>query len=617
MRKRFVVAVLAIIIFVCGLNFQNASAVSPNMVLSQLQLGSSLSASDEFIELYNNSATDVEVTNWCLYYASASSTQIGSKMGCFVPEAGSFHLYVPSYSFVFAISSALSSSQPILGSDLKFSSTLAATAGHVRIVDSLGVEIDKVGWGATAMSPETLFVATAPVGNVLQRKLTTTPNLLQDTDDNSLDFELVLPRASYTYGAIYEIQDLCKNMEGIQEELPTDYSLDSDSNCLPPPVDVCTNIDDLQISLPSGYAFDDLGLCQQDSCSNIVGLQVVVPQGQEHDENGNCVDHDFCANLSGIQAEIPDSYLANDQEECFLDLLPIMINELLPNAVGSDDGSEFIELYNPNNTTIDLGLYRLDVGTDTYVFPLGSMIAPNGYVVFFDDDIGFTLVNTESQVTLSSLDNQPIDEAPVYSDAHDGMAWALIDTLWQYTDQPTPGASNLASTLEQEEDVEEVVTGLKPCAPNQYRNPETNRCRLLVTAGSTLVPCKDGQYRSEITNRCRAIVGDVLGACAANQYRHPETNRCRLIASADSDLKPCSDNQERSPDTNRCRNKVTSTIPEAAFAVEPIADSAGAVWGWWALGGVGLVAVGYAGWEWREEALRLVRRFGSFFHSGK
>lgn len=618
MRKRFVVAMLAMSFSVCGFGFQSASATSPNIVLSQLQLGTSISASNEFIELYNNSAVDTEITNWCLYYASASSTQIGSKLGCFAPENDSLHLYVPSYSSAFAVSTALSVSQPGLGSDLTFSATLSGTAGHVRVIDYSNNEIDKIGWGTTAVSPETLFTATAPVGKVFQRKVTATPNILQDSDNNSLDFELVAPRSSYSYGAIYEVQDLCKNIVGIQEEPPTDYILDSEDNCVLPPVDVCTNIDDVQINLPSGYAFDDLGLCQQDSCSNLAGIQTVVPLGQELDGSGNCVDYDLCVNISGTQVVVPENYIVNDQDKCFLNLLPIKINELLPNAVGSDDGNEFIELYNPNDTTVDLGLYRLDVGVDTpqmYVFPLGLTIAPNGYVVFSDSDIGFTLVNTQGQVTLSTLDSQPIDGAPIYNDARDGMSWALIDTVWQYTNRPTPGAANLISIIE-DEDVEEATAELKPCAPNQYRNLETNRCRLLVTAGSTLVACKDGQYRSEITNRCRNIAGDVLGACSANQERNPETNRCRLIASGEGTLKPCTENQERNLATNRCRN-VGGSVPEVGFAVEPIADAGNGFFGWWALGLVVLIALGYGIWEWRDELLRLLRRLGTFFHFQK
>ncbi|MDB5167156.1 MAG: hypothetical protein JWN26_301 [Candidatus Saccharibacteria bacterium] len=620
MRKRFVVAMLAVSSVICGLNIQNALAVSPSIVLSQVQLGNSASASNEFIEVYNNSSNETEITNWCLYYASASSTQIGSKLGCFVPENDSLHLYIPTHTYVFAISTALATSLPSLGSDLKFAATLSGTAGHVRVVDGDGIEIDKVGWGTTAISPETLFTPTAPLGKVLGRKVNTLLNTLQDTDNNSLDFELVTARSNYVYGSIYEIQDLCKNIAGIQTSIPGGYSVDTNANCIPPPVDMCTNIDGLQAVMPTGYGLDENDLCQPDVCSNISGLQIIVPSSKELDSNGNCVDHDYCLNISGIQTIIPDGYHAGNQGLCLLDILPIKVNELLANAVGSDNGHEFIELYNPNDAPVDLIVYLLKIGIDApkfYSFPLESAIEPHGYISFSDDDIPFTLVNSMSQVSLVSVDNQLVDESPIYNNPQDGIAWALIDGTWQYTNQPTPNAKNLASIVSQDT-VEEVVVGLNPCAPNQYRNPDTNRCRLLITVGSTLVACQDGQYRSEITNRCRSIASDVatLTPCDANQERNPETNRCRLITSSTSEPTPCKPGQERNPDTNRCRT-VASSVPTAEFAVEPVTDTSSGIVGWLAVGGVCLIALAYAGWEWREELIQAVRRLSTFFHLQK
>jgi hypothetical protein len=49
-------------------------------------------------------------------------------------------------------------------------------------------------------------------------------------------------------------------------------------------------------------------------------------------------------------------------------------------------------------------------------------------------------------------------------------------------------------------------------------------------------------------------------------------------------------------------------MPTAAFAVEPVRDTAATFVGWWALGGVGLLAIGYAGWEWRREVVSLIGR---------
>jgi len=618
MHKRFVVGLLISTIVVAALASVSTYAVgSSSLVISQVQLGTTTSANNEFIELYNNSGDDVEITNWCLYYASASSMSNGSKLGCFDTDSGLIHLNLPTHSYAFAISNQLAATSPILGSDLKFSATLSGTAGHIRLLDEAGTVVDKVGWGATALSSEGLSPALVPPnGKVLQRKSTT--NIYQDTNVNSADFELVVPRTSYSYGSVYEVQDLCGNISGIQTTVPADYSVDSAAVCLPPPVDVCTNIDGLQISMPPGYLLDSDGNCQPDVCPNILGLQMGLPDNKEFDPMGNCVDHDMCSNIDAIQAVVPSGYRL-DGINCWLDVAHIALNELLPNAAGSDTGNEFIELYNPGSVGVDLSLYRLQVGIDTlktYSFPAGSSLAANGYVSFSNDDIPFTLVNTSSHVQIVTVDNQSVDSAPTYDQPFDGMSWALIDGVWQYTDQPTPGAQNLASLPS--EIVEDSVTGLKPCPDGQYRNPDTNRCRLIVTISSNLAPCKDGQYRSEETNRCRSIASDVasLVPCSEGQERNPLTNRCRTIATTlSAPLSPCKAGEERNPDTNRCRTIVKPVA--AGYAVQPVAKSSDNFSGLIALGAVIAAALGYAVWEWRVELTRLFFKLRVLLHLAK
>ena len=616
MHRRYVVGLLLAIGL--GVLFQSVSVsatAANSVVLSQIQLGTTTSASSEFIELYNNSSEDIELTDWCLYYASAATLTNGSKLACFTADSELIHLYLPTHTYSFAISTQLAALSPTLGSDLRFSATLAATAGHVRLVSNEGVVIDKVAWGASAVSPEGTAAGVPPSGKVLQRK--GTQNIYQDTDVNSTDFESVIPRTSYSYGSIYEVQDLCSNMTGIQTVLPTGYSVDTHAVCSPPPVDVCTNIDDLQTVMPDGYALDSDGHCQQDVCGNIVGLQMSLPTGKEFDSARNCVDHDVCANVDDVQTSLPAGY-RQDGDVCWLDLLPIRINEMLPNAIGTDSGHEFIELYNPNIVTVDLAQYRLQVGTSSlkmYTFPGGAFVPAGGYAVFTDDDIAFTLVNTTGHVTLVSADGQLVDDAPTYSDPYDGEAWELYSGTWQYSDQSTAGADNLPSLPP--EIVEDGVSGLKPCAPNQYRNPETNRCRLIVTIGSTLAPCKDGQYRSEETNRCRSLGSDIasLVPCAEGQDRNPLTNRCRSSLLASAILTPCKEGQERNPDTNRCRN--SAKISTADYAPQPVATSSDNGIGLIALATILAVALGYATWEWRAELTRLLARLRTFGRHAK
>lgn len=351
-----------------------------------------------------------------------------------------------------------------------------------------------------------------------------------------------------------------------------------------------------------------------DACKNIEGVQEAVPKDYIVDKYGMCIlpPVDLCLNLAGVQTEIPEGYKSEVKDVCMLDLLPLSVAELLTNPIGDDDGNEFIEIYNPNNVSVDLANYQLNVTSNgsRFNFPGGTKIEPGEYLSFSNNQIKFSLINTTSSIEIRSTDDQLIDETGIYTNPGEGLAWALIDGLWQYTKRPTPGSANMLSLVEPESEVP-AVNNLTPCAVNQYRSPETNRCRLLVVSTSTLAPCKDGQYRSEETNRCRSIASDVnqLMPCAEGQERNPATNRCRSTTAVlgANNLTPCKAGQERNPDTNRCRN-VAGTIPTADYAPQQANESSNNSIIMWSLISVGAIAICYGIWEWRQEIIGFAKK---------
>lgn len=616
MHKRLMMVMLVTVAIQFIINVfygQTVFGTSPNVVISQLKAGNS--STSRMIELYNNAPEPTEVTGWCLYYSSPSNTAPHTKLGCFDEPNDLIHLFLPAHSYVLA-----TSSETNIQSDMLLVLGLGnGTSGHVYVRDKDGIEIDRIGWGV-AENAEGLHPVILPVSKVVERKKTVDLDVYIDTDDTASDFSASLLRDKYFYGTLYEILDVCTNIIGIQEVIPIDYTVDQTNNCLPPPVDICTNLDGVQTILPTGYELDDFGNCQADVCSNISGLQLIVPDNKELDASGNCVNHDMCSNIDDIQVDVPSGYRL-DGLNCWLDLLPVRVSEMLPNAIGSDVGDEFIELYNPNDTTIELSQYRLQIGTDdlkTYMFPVGALLPASGYISFSNGDIPFTLVNTTSQVFIISADGQTIDTSLIYEEPYDGMSWALISGQWQFTNQPTPGNANLASLIVADDVQEIVAASLAPCASNQYRNLETNRCRMIVTASSTLTPCRDDQYRSEETNRCRSLASAMpsLISCGDDQERNPATNRCHsIVANASAGLTPCKDGQERNTETNRCRN--VAKLTDVGYSVQPIVKDDNNTSGLIALGVIISIAVGYALWEWRVELVRLFFRLRSFIHISK
>lgn len=267
--------------------------------------------------------------------------------------------------------------------------------------------------------------------------------------------------------------------------------------------------------------------------------------------------------------------------------LPLLVTELLPNAKGSDEGNEFIELYNPNDIAVDLSRYVLLVSPlleHSFSFPSEATIGPQAYLAIDNQEVGYTLVNSVSRVGIAQSDGVLVYETPPYDSPKDDMAWALVDGVWQYTDQSTPGVANVPSSGAPLEPT--PVTTLKPCATHQYRHPETRRCRNRVVDAAP-VPCQAGQVRNS------------------------ETNRCRKIAATTS-LAPCGEGQERNAETNRCRKIVE--MPKADFAVLAAQTTAeNDSWYIWAvIGGLVLLALAYGIWEWRFEIAKLALRIKKF-----
>lgn len=296
---------------------------------------------------------------------------------------------------------------------------------------------------------------------------------------------------------------------------------------------------------------------------------------------------DSCPNIDGIQLAIPVRMVLRDEGCVAEEISFLVISELLPNAVGADAGQEFIELFNPNDTTVSLADYELFVGPNyesSYYFPDDISIEPHGYISFTNAQIPFTLLNSSSHVLLTLRDGSIISESPAYTDPKEGQSWAFIDDVWVYTNSPTPGSANLSMAIVAP--VTDVGAVVRPCADNQYRSLETNRCRSIVTDTKSIVPCKADEERNTATNRCRKIV--VATAPAA-----------------------CKDGQERSAETNRCR--IVTKMTSASYSV--LGAETKSSGNWYVLAavvGVSLLALGYAIWEWHDEIGKFFRKY--YFH---
>jgi len=306
------------------------------------------------------------------------------------------------------------------------------------------------------------------------------------------------------------------------------------------------------------------------------------------------------------------------------------------------DCFDFIKIQNIGDKSVNLAEFRLRTGASTAASTASNTyrwhqptLHPLRDEYVLDPGQIFTLTKRDNGDPLSITNgsgNVWIEDyhgvQSYHAVSYDGMSLAAARSKsWTFDDRidqwvfgvPSPFTANQVYVPIVDVGMGAVEgLGLADCGEGRERNPDTNRCRNIPVA-SILAPCKEWQYRSEETNRCRSIASaaaSVLKPCADDQFRNPLTGRCKKIASAD-ELADCGEGRERNPATNRCRNIANSTVPGAGFAVQPIKDSAMTFVGWWALGGVGVLALGYGVWEWRREIAEQARRATRFFVSDK
>lgn len=129
-----------------------------------------------------------------------------------------------------------------------------------------------------------------------------------------------------------------------------------------------------------------------------------------------------------------------EQETSVLD---VIISEILPSPLGSDEENEWIELHNNSETRGDLEGWKIK---DTeglikeYTLPSSSIIEGKGFFLIKITESKINLNNDQDGVILSLVEKE-IDRT-VYSHPEENYGWARFENGWQWTDSPTPLAVN-------------------------------------------------------------------------------------------------------------------------------------------------------------------------------
>lgn len=248
MNRVFGSFVLLIISFTLSIgNFRFSFASGNNIIFSEISMGTNANASDEFIELYNSSGSDIDISGWQISYKSATGTTWTKKA---LIDNGKI---IPANNYFFLAS--------VIDSDNEMTSGLAQSGGNIRITDKNNNVVDQFAWG----NGDKPLVKSAPAcqpSESLQRIYNSDGIGLKNTVNNFDDFDISsspTPGSAPRFNINQEVEDFEQTQNYpqmlISEVYPDPGSDQSDS------VDEFIEVynpNDFEVSL-SGWSLRDEG----------------------------------------------------------------------------------------------------------------------------------------------------------------------------------------------------------------------------------------------------------------------------------------------------------------------------------------------------------------------
>jgi hypothetical protein len=389
-----------------------AATVAPSLsplLITEVQMGSATSASEEFIELLNTTTASIDLSAhaWQLQVASSSATDWSSPLRTVtltgVVQPGRYYIAASTYSSAGQTVQYLPDS-----ASMSFRAGLAATAGHVRLV-----------YAANQTQPDGTCASTSTVADEVEWTIAKSNSSTTASLDGRQPFAQAKSSGAAAGSSLQRL-----SLASTGSYIDTDNDMADFGISTSPSPDAGNTV----TSETSGVPQPSVPL-PEDGCSIApAGSGSGDDDGTGDDDSGDPNDTDPAPN-SGLLAP--------------------QLSEVLPNpaAPQTDEADEFIEIYNPNDTAFDLGGYMLTVGTATthsYTFPDGTVLAAGAFTSFYSADTGLSLSNSGGQVQLIDPNDTVLCKSDAYGTAKEGQSWAFIDGTWQWTTVPTPNAANVA-----------------------------------------------------------------------------------------------------------------------------------------------------------------------------
>lgn len=397
-----------------GLFFIFPNFCSGTIINEIAWMGTETSASDEWIELYNNTDQDIDLTGWTLKALDDR------------PE-------------------------------ITLEGTIAANGYFLleRTDDSSVSDIaaDQIYTGALGNSGESL-------------ELRNTENTLID----SLDFTEGWPTGDNSTKQTMERTDT-----GWQTSLEvggTPKTLNSSGEETPPEEEPPAEEPEVEGWIPATTTHRPPVAHAGSDTSALVNQEIFLEASQSYDPDNDPLTYfwNFGDGATDTQEKTSHTYLypgqyivslmVSDEEFSDLDIIiiniyspSIIISEFMPVPTGSDEENEWIELFNQSSQIANLTGWQLDDqegNSPPFLFPANSLIGPEQFLVLRRPVSQIALNNDNDQVRLICPDGSIAAEVSYLAENKEGLAIAFDGQDYFWTEIPTPGTTNIISSIDLE-----------------------------------------------------------------------------------------------------------------------------------------------------------------------
>ncbi len=424
-------------------------AAAPTVFISEVSwAGSSLSASDEFLELFNPSDEPVPLLNWSLHGSATDGEALAFPDDAIIPPHSTY--LIANYD-INEEQSALTATPSLVSSRL----SLPNTKLSVALVDGARVVLDRVrdsSGSPAAGSAGMSMIRVSPSLDGTSREAWVSATSFQGFKETLPD--LGTP-GSHEMSAEVVATDL-EQKSAPEPKLSLDAGAERLVKRQPAPIQVHPTENNVITVIYQGFVFE-LNLPKQHlvkSASSVTPVSVPeLPTTDNVVQTISPPTPEMVALIASAAAKTAEVKKTSQEIERPVPSIPVMsrqtlrFSEVYPNTVGNDETEEYIEIENFGDKTIDLLGWSIQDATEKTWTADGSRgLSPGKAVALPRVLTKITLNNSDETLKLMHPNGQVIDVLS-YGTAAKGATYTRSGDTWSWSN-PTPNEIGTAASAD-------------------------------------------------------------------------------------------------------------------------------------------------------------------------